>query len=185
MVSALPAAWRGSMDAIAFIHNQMNGLHRLFDRVTEDLSDEQLHFTAAPRVQPIAFSLWHYVRTEDNIVRFVIQHRPTVWMEEGWDAKLGLDSRAQGTGMSDEEACAFRIPSLPDFRAYMSRVWLATDEYLKSLDPNSLEQPVTIKPVGEMPLYQALGGMMLTHGYRHLGEIEYARGLQGLKGATI
>jgi hypothetical protein len=163
----------------------MNGLHRLFDRVTEDLSPEQLHFCAGPRVQPIAFSLWHYVRTEDNIVRFVIQRRPTVWMEEGWDAKLGLDSRAQGTGMSDEDAAAFHIPSLPDFRAYMTRVWASTDEYLSSLDPAELERPVTIKPVGEMPLHQALGGMCLTHGYRHLGEIEYARSLLGLKGATI
>lgn len=174
------------MDAIEFIRGQMRGLHNLLDHVTEDLTDEQLHHVARPGVQPIAFCLWHYVRTEDNIVRFVIQHRPTVWMEHGWDARLGLDSRSQGTGMSDDDASAFRLNSLSDFRAYMTEVWAATDAYLAGLDPATVgDQRVTIKPVGEMSLLQALGGMCLTHGYRHLGEIEYARGLVGLKGATI
>jgi hypothetical protein len=173
------------MEAIEFIRDQMRGLHTLFDRVTADLSDEQLHHLARPGVKPIAFCLWHYVRTEDNIIRFVLQHRPTVWMERGWDVRLGLDSRAQGTGMSEADASAFRIGSLADFRAYMTAVWAATDEYLKTLDPAAADRRVTIKPVGEMSLLQALGGMCLTHGYRHLGEIEYARGLVGLKGATI
>jgi len=163
----------------------MTGLHSLLDRVTADLSDDQLHHVAVPGVQPIAFSLWHYVRTEDNIIRFVIQRRPTVWMEQGWDAKLGLDARAQGTGMSDEDASNFRLASLADFRRYMTQVWESTDHYLAELDPEATTARVTIKPVGEMSLMQALGGMCLTHGYRHLGEIEYARGLVGLKGATI
>ena len=173
------------MDTVAFIRRQLTDLHRLFDRVTADLDDAQLHHSAGPGVQPIAFSLWQYVRTEDNIIRFVIQRRPTVWQEGGWDKRLGLDSRAQGTGMSDAEAAAFRLGSLQVFREYMSAVWTASDAYLAELDPATLSTPVTIRPVGEMPLWQALGGMCLTHGYRHLGEIEYARGLLGLKGATI
>ncbi len=174
-----------SMDTIAFVRNQMTGLHRLYDRVTEDLTDDQLHYSAAPGVQPISFCLWHYVRTEDNIVRFVIQRRSTVWIEGGWDQRLGLDPRSQGTGMSDDDAEHFRISSLPEFRQYMTGVWKSTDEYLTGLNAAELDKPVTIKPVGEMSLLQALGGMCLTHGYRHLGEIEYARGLVGLKGATI
>src|SRR5713226_3964816 len=103
------------MDAIAFIRDQMTGLHRLLDHVTEDLSDEQLHHVERPGVQPIAFSLWHYVRTEDNIIRFVIQRRPTVWMEGGWPERFGLDARTQGTGMTDEQAASLRINSLPDW----------------------------------------------------------------------
>lgn len=174
------------MDALQFIRGQMQGMHRLYDRVISVLTDEQLHHVAAPGVQPIAFSLWHYVRTEDNIIQFVIQRRPTVWMEGGWPDRFGLDPRGQGTGMTDEAATSLRINSLPDWLTYMSQVWSATDAYLGSLSPDGLEQTrVTIKPVGEMSLLDALGGMCLTHGYRHLGEIEYARGLVGLKGATI
>jgi hypothetical protein len=174
------------MDALEFIRGQMQGMHRLYDRVVSDLTDEQLHYQAAPDVQPIAFSLWHYVRTEDNIIRWVIQHRPTVWLEGGWPERFGLDPRGQGTGMTDEQAASLRINSLPDWRTYMTDVWAATDDYLGGLSPEGMEATrVTIKPVGEMSLLDALGGMCLTHGYRHLGEIEYARGLVGLKGATI
>jgi hypothetical protein len=96
-----------------------------------------------------------------------------------------LDARSQGTGMTDEDASNFRISSLDEFRRYMTAVWAATDAYLAGLSPEETERSVTIKPVGEMSLVNALGGMCLTHGYRHLGEIEYARGLVGLKGATI
>lgn len=170
---------------LEFIRQQLASLHTLLDRVTGDLSDDQLHYVAGPGVQPIAFSLWHYVRTEDNIIQFVIQHRATVWMEGGWPEKLGLDARSQGTGMTDEAASNFRISSLAEFRHYMTAVWAATDGYLAGLSPEDTERSVTIKPVGEMSLVNALGGMCLTHGYRHLGEIEYARGLVGLKGATI
>jgi len=163
----------------------MAGLHQLLDRVSTDLSDEQLHYVASKGVQPIAFSLWHYVRTEDNIIRFVIQHRPTVWLEGGWDRKLDLDPRSQGTGMTEEQATSLRIGSLSDFRSYMTAVWASTDQFLSAVDAATLGDPVTIRPVGEMSLLRALSGMCLTHGFRHLGEIEYARGLVGLKGATI
>jgi uncharacterized damage-inducible protein DinB len=174
------------MDTIEFIQRQMTSLHRLLDHVVEDLNEEQLHYQHAPGVQTIAFSLWHYVRTEDNIIQFVIQRRPTVWQEGGWPEKFGLDSRAQGTGMTAAEAAALRINSLPAWRRYMREVWAATDRYLSTLTPEQLDtRQVTIKPVGEMSLANAIGGMCLTHGFRHLGEIEYARGLLGLKGATM
>ena len=44
---------------------------------------------------------------------------------------------------------------------------------------------MTIKPLGEMSLWQALNGVCLSHGYRHAGEIEYARGILGLGGLTV
>ncbi len=174
------------MDALDFIRRQMSALHRLFDHVISDLSSEQLNHQAQTGVQSIAFSLWHYVRTEDNIVQFVIQRRQTVWIEGGWPQRFGLDARSQGTGMSEQDAAGVRITDLDAWRQYQSAVWDATDAYLSALSPDGLEQQrVTIRPVGEMGLLDALGGMVLTHGYRHLGEIEYARGLVGLRGATI
>jgi hypothetical protein len=43
-----------------------------------------------------------------------------------------------------------------------------------------------VKPLGEMTILQNISGMVMTHGYRHLGEIEFAKGLVAPKGgATI
>jgi hypothetical protein len=36
-----------------------------------------------------------------------------------------------------------------------------------------------------MPLWNALWGVCLSHGFRHVGEIEFVRGLLGLGGLTI
>ena len=44
---------------------------------------------------------------------------------------------------------------------------------------------MTIKPLGEMSLWDGIYGIGLSHGYRHVGEIEYVRGVQGLGGLTI
>ena len=49
-----------------------------------DLTPEQLHAVPGghPKANTIAFEIWHLVRTEDNVVRFVIQNRrPTIWAE--------------------------------------------------------------------------------------------------------
>ena len=126
------------------------------------------------------------MRTEDNIVNFVIQHQNTGWLEGSYDERFGLPRTAQGTGMSDEEARAIRIEDVAGWLEYQQQVWTATDTYLETLDPDSMESvQVTIKPVGEMSLWQGLWGMCLSHGYRHVGEIEFARGIQGLGGLSI
>ncbi len=44
---------------------------------------------------------------------------------------------------------------------------------------------MTVKPLGEMSVWNALYGVCLTHGYRHIGEIEYQRGVPGRGGLTI
>jgi len=43
----------------------------------------------------------------------------------------------------------------------------------------------TVKPLGEMPVQNAIGNMCLTHGFTHLGEIAHLRGLMGLKGMAV
>src|SRR5204863_69523 len=79
------------------------------DKSRDGLTSEQLHTVPAghPRANTIAWNLWHYVRTEDNVVRFALQNRrPTVWVEGGYPERLGLHPAAQGTGMSTAEAQA-------------------------------------------------------------------------------
>ena len=91
---------------VDFIRSSLHQLHSTYNDAIADLSEEQLHWRANDNGCPIAFILWHYYRTQDNVIQFVIQHKPTVWLEEGWDKKFGLDRIAQGTGMSQEDAQA-------------------------------------------------------------------------------
>ena len=173
------------MQTIDFIRDNLRQLHRTYEDFIKELTLEQLHWRANDRGVNIAFIAWHYVRTEDNITQFVLQRKPTVWLEGGWDQKFGLDRIQQGTGWPLEQAQALRLPSRQAFVEYMQDVFQATDAFLETIDDDYLLQTITVKPLGEMPILNAVGNMCLTHGFTHAGEIQHLRGLQGLRGAPI
>jgi len=173
------------MSTLDFIRGSLRQMHSTYRDAAADLSADQLHWRANDNGCSIAFVLWHYYRTEDNIIQFVLQHQPTVWLDGGWDQKFGLDRTGQGTGMSLQDAQALRINSKEDFLTYMEAVAQATESYLSGLDDAALQQKTTVKPLGEMPVLNAIGNMCLTHGFTHLGEIAHLRGLQGLRGMAV
>jgi DinB family protein len=174
------------MTLVEFIKSELKRLHGALDIGTRDLTPEQWHAIpgGVPAANHIAFEMWHYVRTEDNIVRFILQNRrPTVWMEGKFAERLGLPPVAQGTGMTAEDAQALRITDMAAFDEYKRAVYASTDEYLANPDESTFDAPVTVKPLGEMPAIRALGQVCMSHGFTHLGEIELIRTLQGLKPA--
>jgi hypothetical protein len=88
--------------------------------------------------------------------------------------------------MSEDEANAVQVNDVAKWLGYQQNVWKASDAYLAELSPAEFDsRTVVIKPVGEMSLWAGLNGMCLSHGYRHVGELEYVRGVQGLGGLTI
>jgi uncharacterized damage-inducible protein DinB len=175
-----------SQEIVEYMKRELRAMHRLYEHVTSDLSDDQSNAVPSGGKQNLAFSLWHYVRTEDNVIQFVMQRKPTVWLEGGWPERFGLDPKSQGTGFSDDEALGFRLNDIAAFRAYMSDVFKRTEEYVAALTPDECERSITVKPLGEMTVLQCVSGMCMTHGYRHLGEIEFAKGLVASRGgATI
>ncbi len=108
------------MTLVEFIKAELVRLHGSLDHGVKDLTPEQWHAVPAgnARANTIAFEMWHYARTEDNIVRFIIQNRrPTVWMEGKWAERLGLPPVAQGTGMPPADAQAMRIADLDAIQA--------------------------------------------------------------------
>lgn len=170
------------MTLTEFLRDALRNQHRMIDRAVSDLTPEQLHWLPTnSKVNHIGGTLWHYVRTEDNIVQFVLQERkPTVWIEGGYNETFGLDRVAQGTGMSTEDAQALRIPPIDGWMAYQQAVWQATDGYLAPLDDEALDRTVQVRPFGEITARQALSQVCLTHGHAHFGEICVLRALQGL-----
>ena len=173
------------MAEIEFIASYLRNVHSSFDEAVAGLTQEQAHWLPGDGCNHIAFIAWHYTRTVDNLVRFVLQRKPTLWNEGKWDERFGLDPRAQGTGMSPEDAHALRISDLPAFSQYMAEVWNEAQTYLGTISEEDLGQKLTVRPLGELSLEEILGTPLLTHGYAHLGEIWMLRGLQGLQGSPF
>ena len=175
------------MTALEFIGSDLKRMHAMLNNAIADLTPEQLHAIPGghPKANSIAWGLWHYARTEDNVVRFVLQNRrPTVWAEGGYAERLGLPPVAQGTGMSTAEAQAFRLKDIPLFKDYMQKVWASTDDFLSKVSEADLQTVITVKPLGDMPKIRALGQTCLSHGMTHVGEIDLARTLVGA-GASL
>lgn len=166
----------------AWLQESARALHVALEMAVRDLTPEQLHHLPGGTANHAAFLLWHHVRTEDNIVRFVLQRRPTVWMEGGWDQRFGLDAKAQGTGWSHEQAVGLRLPSAEAFLEYARPVWRETEAFLGAVPEGELTRVVLVRPLGELPLARLLGTTIVTHGYSHLGELWLLRGLLGLRG---
>ena len=174
------------MTPLEILKTSLVSMHSLLDKAVGDMSADDLNFRPQEGGVSPFFSLWHYVRTEDNIVNWVINQRPTVWLEGGYDEKLGLPRTSQGTGMTKEQADAVALKDVAVWSDYQQAVWKVTAEYLGAMDPAQFDsRRVTIKPLPEMSLWDGLYGVCLSHGYRHIGEIEYARGIIGLGGLTI
>jgi hypothetical protein len=173
------------MGALEFFRPSLKTLHGSLVGAVKELTDEQLHFRPLGKGNQIAFIFWHAVRTEDTVMNLMLQKKPPVWNAEGWDKRFGMDPRAQGTGMSAEQAAALRIPSLPDFLKYTENVFQASEAYLETLKEAELDQVEEFRFLGKRSFGSVIGGIVLNHGAGHLGEIWYVKGLLGLKGSPI
>jgi len=75
------------LSAAEFVRAQLKRLHTGLEKSLADLTPQQLHAVPGghPKANTIGWGLWHYARTEDNIVRWVIQERrPPIWTEAGY-----------------------------------------------------------------------------------------------------
>ena len=136
----------------------------------------------------IAFLVWHCVRTEDNILRFILQKRPTMWGDGNWHERLGLPPRVQGTGMQTEEARAFRIADPVLFMEYAEEVWENLNHISAGINDGGAElseRIVTVKPLGDMSAIQTIGQVCISHLFIHLGEIALLRGTMGKQGLPM
>jgi hypothetical protein len=169
--------------ALDFVRTELGRLHTMLDKDLAELTPERLH--AIPfghtKANHIAWNLWHVARTEDNVVRFVLQNRRSpVWVEGGYAQKLGLPPVTNGTGQSTAEAQALRITDVTLFGEYAQKVWASTDDFLSKTTAEDLARTVTVKPLGDMPGIRALGQICVSHAFTHVGEIDLARTLLGM-----
>lgn len=147
-----------------------------------------------PRVNSIAWILWHVARVEDvGLNRFVV-NRPQVLDGGDWMARMNVPWRSHGSEMTIEEVeqLSQKI-DLAALRAYCEAVQQRTREIVADLSDvdlaGSLDEPrlrrlmidegvAHVDPEGFIANYmgwsrgKCLFTYGLTHTFQHLGEIE-------------
>jgi DinB superfamily len=176
------------MNIIDFYQTEQKRLHSWMRAAVSELTHEEWHHLGTGKTNNIAFLVWHCVRTEDNILRFILQGRAPIWNEGGWHERLNLPPRVQGTGMATDEARTFHIADPALFKQYAEEVWREFEEYTAAISDGGAElsaRIVTVKPLGDMPALQVIGQVCISHCFIHLGEIAYILGELGKQGLPI
>ena len=155
--------------------------------VVRELSAEQLAWRPAPKAHSIGFTFWHIARADDNVFADLTGAAALEWQRGGYAARWGHPERGAGTGWEDERAASLPMPPKDELVGYARTVFESLDAAIAPLDPDAMVRPVarsrfmgTDTTVGEIVL------VCMTHENRHLGELEYIKGLLGLRGtATV
>ena len=159
--------------------------------ITEGLTDEHLRWQPADHANNIAFTLFHPFRSEDGVVARQAG-RPTVYESGGWSKRLPLPDGVESVGALNRAqiaALAFRRDDLLDYVDVMRDSLLA---YLDDLGEEQATEEIELPGFqrsypgfGRMSRLDLLAFMAIGHVCEHLGEVQYIKGLMGLRGAPM
>lgn len=131
------------MDAVDFFLLRYEPLHRtLLDDLLKGLTDAQVRGRPQPGVNTIAWLIWHAARIEDvGVNRFIVDGEQV--LDAGWLARLGVERRDVGTGMTDAEvdALSARV-DLGALRGYWDALTRRTLEVVATLRGQDLDAVV-------------------------------------------
>ena len=167
------------MDTSRFIQMAVNEINRSFVIETKDLTPEQMLFRPTPEANHITFLVWHFSRIQDNSWHRVSTSdgADPLWIQEEWYKKFGLTEKDSGTGYTPDEVETL-APNYELLISYLERiaatVWegvgkFSEEDYDRSLNPDDPRQTVG----------RQIQSIILGHGYFHLGEVRFLKGLQG------
>lgn len=184
---------------VASLKNRIRAMNTLWQRAVSDMSLEQVNHQERPAVLPIAFSLSHSLRAQDQAVSVFLLREAPLWDAGGWAARVGVTVDRLGREESVEEMELIRFADLDAWRAYQSAVIDRTNDVLSTLDEAALAEvlmpklppnmqkifcAIVIGPEAPLRKLDALECFVYQHGLRHMGEIEHGRALVGLGGMT-
>jgi len=157
-------------------------------KVVDGLSDEQLAWRPAPRAHSMAWTLWHVARCADKFAAQV-GNTKEIWAREGLAAVWGLaeillGSNGLGTGVDDEIAATLRPPSKDPLVDYARRSFAALDAVVDRFDAEAVAREQTTFYFDEPAAIGRAFVTSIAHENRHLGELEYVKGLLGLRGTA-
>ncbi len=181
------------------LRNRIRAMNALWERAVSDMTLEQVNHHERAGVLPIAFSLSHYIRVQDQSISGPFLRGPMLWDAGGWAAKIGVSIDRLGREETVEEMEQIRFSDFDAWRAYQSAVIARTDGVLEAITeatlaevllpqlPPSMQQifcAMVIGPSAPLRKLEVLECFVYQHGLRHMGEIEHGRALVGLQGMT-
>ena len=151
--------------------------------LVDGLTDEQLAWRPSPTAHSIGWTLWHIARADDNAQRDITAAAATIWKEGGYRERWGF-STDQMTRMEDAAAAAMPMPRKDELLSYVRAAFAAMDASVSAVTDEQFNDEVESRFYGRRAAVGEICVGVLGHDGRHLGEMEYIKGLLGLRGTV-
>jgi hypothetical protein len=175
----------------------MRAIFSLYEDATASMELQHVNYREREDVLPIAFSLFHIINMIDASFMLLSGQAP-LWNDE-WAKRVSPAINDHGKHRTVEEMVHQQIGDYDAFKQYMTEVFARVEIWIDTLSPADLDRVIFTKPyppqiastysarVGGAKGITVLDGLecwIYQHALRHMGEIEYARHLVGLRGMT-
>jgi hypothetical protein len=167
-----------TMTVVEYIQRSVSDLNNTLVQDVKPLTPQHLAWKPAPGANPIGFLFWHFMRSQDEMIAGLAK-KQSVWLSEKWFEKLGLTPKDSGAGYKEPQVEKAAAMPLETVLQYAERVAQSSQDYLKTItdadlesanDPNRPNRTVVVM----------LRSFVIAHGWWHLGEIKYLKGMQGM-----
>jgi hypothetical protein len=192
-----PAPAAGGAVVLESLRRRIRALFSLYEEAVATMGAEHVNAQVVPGALPIAFSLFHYLHLQDGSM-VVVSGTPPVW-DDGWAARVRPAIADHGKERTPEEMQAQRLDGWDALPDYQAAVFARTEGFLASVEPDDLARVLIPRPLPPqvastfsaraagpegITVLDAVECWVYQHGLRHMGEIEYVRGVLGLGGLT-
>lgn len=162
--------------------------------LVRDLTPAQLRWQPEQHDSTIAFAIWHACRAADELVHGMVLQRPSVFATQGWAARLPVEKTGAtpfGNGLTRDQIAAIDLPA-DALVAYAKAVGDGIIDGLDALSDDDALAPVALPFFRDVyPGYDRMSRLdaviffAVGHTSEHLGEVQFIRGLIGLRGAPL
>jgi hypothetical protein len=182
------------MAASAALSKNLTFWHWYPELLVEGLTPDQLRWQPEGHDTSIVFAIWHAYRAADELVHSMVMRRPGVFGSQGWASRLPVEQTGAtpfGNGATREQIAKIDLP-IGELLAYAKAVGESINAYLASLTEDQAAEEVALPfftgvypGVDHMSRAETIAFFAIGHTSEHLGEVQFIKGLMGMKGAPL
>jgi hypothetical protein len=162
--------------------------------LVQGLTPAQLRWQPEGHDTSILFAIWHAYRGADELVSGMVMQRPSAFAAQDWAGRLNVEKIGVtpfGNGASREQIASIDL-NIGDLLAYAKAVGEHINGYLATISDDEAAAEVALPfftgaypGVDRMSRIETVAFFAIGHTSEHLGEVQFLKGLMGLKGAPL
>ena len=161
------------------LREQLKSNHEVLEGTMADVTPEVASFSQTGKAQSVGASYAHAVISEDMIVSKILMGKKM--MTEGADTGLSIPMPTESFDTYPDWVKNVQI-DLDKLRAFAKEVYKQSDDYIASLNEESMDEEVDMGLWGKASRAMVISNFVIAHAAHLTGEISAIKGVQGLKG---